>query len=299
MQHTESSNLQNDDEISLVDIIRFFSHNWKFLALTTLGLSAIAITLKLTLPKPQQSTQYQQQLTLSVQPNSVPVSTFPLMNAHQVGALAAELLHNPELEEIIDEPEYTTTTQQVSLTVELPEADASNSTGTKIVNQLKEDFGTVFSETLEATLNHVETDIKRSQKILTQLEEQIAQVPKRAPTEFPDPRMSTLESQRSSRITTINSLEFDKQYLEKAQKNPTEFASQVVSVQIVSKSEMPQTTSSSSSLLQVAILAFIASFMVAILAAIIRNQIPRLKAELSQERPNSSLVQHGEHNPPV
>ncbi|NER98752.1 MAG: hypothetical protein F6J86_33830 [Symploca sp. SIO1B1] len=289
MQHTEPSKLQNDDEISLVDIIRFFSHNWKFLAITTVGLSAIAITLKLTLPKPQQPTQYQQQLTLSVQPNSVPVANFPPMNVHQVGALAAGLLQNPNLEEITGEPEYTTTTQQVSLSVELPDADASTSTSTKIVNQLEEDFGTIFSKTLEATLKHVEIDIKRSQKIIAQLEQEIAQVPKRALTEFPDPQLSALESQRSNQVTMISTLEFDKQYLEKALKNPAEFASQVVSVQIVSESEVLQTTSSTSSPLQVAVLALIASFMVAILATIIRNQIPRLKAELSQEQPKSSL----------
>ncbi|NER98855.1 MAG: hypothetical protein F6J86_34365 [Symploca sp. SIO1B1] len=289
MQHTESSKLQNDDEISLVDIIRFFSHNWKFMALITMGLSAIAIALKLTLPEPQQPTQYQQQLTLLVQPNAVPVANFPKMNVHQVGALAVKLLQNPNLEEITGEPEYTTNTQQVSLTVELPEVDPSTSVSTKILNQLEEGFGTIFSTTLDATLNLTEIDLKRNQQILAQLEQEIAQVPKRAPTEFPDPQLSALELQRSNQVTKISTLEFDKQYLEKALKNPTEFASQVVAVQIVSESEVSQTTTSTSSPLQVAVLALIASFMIAILATIIRNQIPRLKAELSQEQPNSSL----------
>ena len=287
MEHTELSKTDNDDEISLIDIIRFFSHNWKFIALTTIGLSAIAIILKLTLPKPQEPTQYTQQLTLSVQPNTVPVSTFPTMNVHQVGALAAEFLQNPKLEEITGEPEYTITTQQVTLTLKLPEANASTSAGTKVVEQLEEDFGTIFSKTLKATLNVTEIDLKRNQQILAQLEQQIAQVPKRAPTEFPDPRLSSLESQRSNQLTKISTLEFDKQYLEKALENPAEFASQVVSVQIVSQSDVSQTTPKSS-ILQVAVLAIIASFMVAILTAIIRNQIPRLKAELSQEKPNSS-----------
>ncbi|NES21117.1 MAG: hypothetical protein F6K41_19855 [Symploca sp. SIO3E6] len=286
MQHTESSKFQNDDEISLVDIIRFFSHNWKFMALTTIGLSAIAITLKLTLPKIKQSTQSQQPLILSIQPNPVPVATFPKMAPSQVGAFAVDFLENSELsEEIIGKPKYTASTQQVSLTLELPEADALTSIGTNIVEQLEEDFGDIFSSTLKTTLNNLEIEIQRSQKIIAQLEQQIAQVPKRPPTEFPDPRLSSLESQRSSHLTRITTLEFDKQYLEKALENPVEFASQVVSVQIVSRSEEP----TSSSTLQVAVLAIIASFMVAILAAIIRNQIPYLKAELSQEKPNSSL----------
>ena len=287
MEHTEPSKPDNDDEISLVDIIRFFTYNWKFIALTTVGLSAIAIILKLTFPKPQQPTQYTQQLTLSVQPNSVPVSTFPTMNVHQVGALAAELLQNPKLEEITGKPQYTTTTQQVTLTLKLPEANSSTNTSTKVVNQLEEDFGVIFSKSLEATLNLTEIDLKRNQQILAQLEQQIAQTPKRAPTEFPDPRLSALESQRSNQITKISTLEFDKQYLKKALENPAEFASQVVSVQIVSESKV-NPTSSNSSTLQVAILAIIASFMVAVFATIIRNQIPRLKAELSQEKPNSS-----------
>jgi len=288
MQQTQSSKPENDDEISLVDIIRFFSHNWKFLVLTTLGFSAIVIILKLTLLKPKQTTQYQQELTLSVQLNSVPVSTFPKMTPNQVGALAAELLHNPKLEEITDEPQYTPSTQQISLTLELPEANTLTSVSTKILNQLEKDFGAIFSQTLKATLNVVEIQTRRNKKILAQLEQQIAQVPKRAPTEFPDPRMSTLESQRSKQITEISALEFNKQYLEKALENPTEFASQVVSVQIVSQSDVPQTTSSSS-ILQVAVFAILAGFMVAVLAAIIRNQIPHLREELSQEKPNSSL----------
>ncbi|MGB5968723.1 MAG: hypothetical protein WBG70_10385, partial [Spirulinaceae cyanobacterium] len=80
-------------------------------------------------------------------------------------------------------------------------------------------------------------------------------------------------------IVSNTALEFDQQYLKEIEDNLTEFTKKVLSIQIISQSEAEQT----SSLLQVAILAVIASFMVAILAAIIRNQIPYIRAELAQQ----------------
>ncbi|MGB5967866.1 MAG: hypothetical protein WBG70_05990, partial [Spirulinaceae cyanobacterium] len=80
-------------------------------------------------------------------------------------------------------------------------------------------------------------------------------------------------------IVSNTALEFDQQYLKEIEDNLTEFTKKVLSIQIISQSEAEQT----SSLLQVAILSIIASFMVAVLAAIVRSQIPYIKAELAQK----------------
>jgi hypothetical protein len=93
-----------------------------------------------------------------------------------------------------------------------------------------------------------------------------------------------LEEQRSRYIETITSLEFDKQNLLQAQKNPAEFASRAILLQILAESPVRQ----SRSLMMVALLAVIASFMVAVLAAIIRDQIARLQGETSKQKIVSS-----------
>jgi hypothetical protein len=92
--------------------------------------------------------------------------------------------------------------------------------------------------------------------------------------------MQGLEVQRSAYVTRMTTLEFDRDYLKRGEKNLAEFTSQVMSIQILTKSEVQQTRS----LAQVAVLAVLASFMVAILAAIIRNQVGRLHNEPSMQK---------------
>jgi len=277
VEHTEHKATQDEDEISLADVIRFFSLNGMFVLLTTLGLSAIAITLFLLQPK-----QYQKQLTLSVKPVPIPLSTgaFPAVDINQVSALAVTLLQNPSQGDISSTAKYEPATQQINLSLKSRNDNALTAADSKILSQLE----TGFQKTLEASfkdfLIRLELELKRNQEILAQLEKQIAQTPNNTSATVPNPRIQGLELQRSAYVTRMTTLEFDRDYLKRAEKNLAEFTSQAMSIQILTKSEVQQTQS----LAQVAVLAVLASFMVAILAAIIRNQVARLQNEPSMQK---------------
>jgi hypothetical protein len=277
VEHTEHKATQDEDEISLADVIRFFSLNGMFVLLTTLGLSAIGIILFLLQPK-----QYQKQLTLSVKPVPIPLSTgaFPAVDINQVSALAVTLLQNPSQADISSTAKYEPASQQINLSLESRNANALTAADSKILSQLE----TGFQKTLIASLKdfriRLELELKRNQETLAQLEKQIAQTPNNSSATVPNPRMQGLEAQRSGYVTRIATLEFDRDYLKRAEKNLAEFSSQVMSIQILTKSEVQQTQS----LAQIAVLAVLASFMVAILAAIIRNQVARLHNEPSMQK---------------
>jgi len=277
VEHTEHKATQDEDEISLGDIIRFFSLNGMFVLLTTLGLSAIAITLFLLQPK-----QYQKQLTLSVKPVPISLSTgsLPALDVTQASTLAVTLLQNPSQGDISSTAKYEPATQQINLSLKSRNPNALTAADSKILSQLE----TGFQKTLEASfkdfLIRLELELKRNQEILAQLEKQIAQTPNNTSATVPNPRMQGLEVQRSAYVTRMTTLEFDRDYLKRGEKNLAEFTSQVMSIQILTKSEVQQTRS----LAQVAVLAVLASFMVAILAAIIRNQVGRLHNEPSMQK---------------
>lgn len=262
------------DEISIVEIIRFFLDNWKFLALTTAGVSAIAITLSLSQP-----TRYQKQLTLSVQPAPAPVSAFPAMDINQANNLAVKFLQNLKLDQTTAQPKYDPTTQQIDLTLRSPSPSSLKDASSIAIRQVETGFAEVMGKSIKTSLTSIDIELKRNKRILQQLEQQKAQF---SPTnEF---RLGVIESQRAQKFSQMAELEFDKQYLEQARENLTEFTSQLIAVQMLAESDVPQHRS----LVEVLIVAVIVGFLVAVLAAVIRDQILRLKHELSQQKPQGS-----------
>ncbi len=291
LEHTEQRAIQDEDEIALVDIIRFFSRNGKFLILTTLGLSAIAIALSLLQPK-----QYQKQLALSVRPVPFTLSS-PLnsnlsidLDINQAGTIALTLLQNQPPDQITATSKFNTASrintqsQLIDLTLKSANPNALKSAGPKILNQLKTGYQKTLEATVATNLVRIEQELNRSNRLLTEMEKQIAQTPKNASATGPNPRLLALEEQRSRYIETITSLEFDKQNLLQAQKNPAEFASRAILVQILAESPVRQSRSP----MMLVLLVIIASFMVAVLSAIIRDQVLRLQAETSKQKIVSS-----------
>lgn len=264
----------NVEEISIVDIIRFFLDNWRFLGLTTVGVSVIAVTLSLSQP-----TRYQKQLTLSVQPAPAPVSAFPAMDINQANNLAVKFLQNLKLDQTTALPKYDPTTQQIDLTLRSPNRSSLKDARPIAIRQVETGFEEVMGKSIKTSLVSIDIELKRNKRIIQQLELQKAQF---SPTnEF---RLGVLESQRAQKLAHLAELEFDKQYLEQARKNLTEFTSQFIAVQMLTESEVPQRRS----LVEVVVVAVIAGFLVAVLAAIIRDQLLRLKHELSQQKPQGS-----------
>jgi uncharacterized protein involved in exopolysaccharide biosynthesis len=268
---------RDEDEISLVDIIRFFSRNGKFLALITVGLSAIAIIISLRQPK-----HYQKQLTLLIKPTSIHLSTFPtpLMDINQAGALAVKFLQTPKLDQVTAEVKYDAIIQQLDLTLRSPNPSSLTNASSKIVSLLETRFGEILSKSLENSQISVELQLKKNKRILDQLQQQKNRF---SPTN--QYRIGALEPRQAEVLANMAQLEFDKQYLQQARKNLADFTSQVIPVQILTESDVPPQTRSPT---KVVVIAVIASFFVAVLAAIIRDQLLRLKQELSQQKPHGS-----------
>ncbi len=272
VNHKSHSLVENEDLAPLVDIIKFLRVNIKFLGLTTLILSAIAIALSLLSPK-----QYQKQLTLSVKPSSVPllVQSFPAIDVNQTGALAVEFLKSVQLDQITATARYDAETQKIDLNLQSPNASSLKTAAPKVVSQLKTKFQQPLSQTVATSLMATELQLNRQKQTLTQLQQQIAKIP---PTTTP--KLQGLEGQRAHSVATIAALQFDKNFLKQGQKNLAGLTAKVMSVQILSESEVEQPRSSG----QQVVIAVVGSFMVAVLAAIVRNQIPRLKNELSKRK---------------
>ncbi|HBB35132.1 MAG TPA: hypothetical protein DDZ80_22880 [Cyanobacteria bacterium UBA8803] len=277
MQQTESSRIQDGDEICLLDILHFFYRNGKFIAVTTIGLSAAAIALFLIQPK---SIQYQKQLTLSLRPAPTPVSGFPVIDVNQASTLAVQFVKNSKLNQLAGEPKYDPITQQIAVTLASSNLSMLNDTGSKVVRQIETGFEGIMNQSIETSLTSIGIKLKRNKQILDQVAQQSTQF---SPTN--EYRLGVLELQRAKQLAEMVELEFDRQYLEQAKKNLAEFTSQFISVQILSESHEPPPHRSP---MKVVVIAVIASFMVSVLAAIILDQVSRLKEELSRNKMNSS-----------
>jgi hypothetical protein len=275
-QHTKHNSIRPEDEVGLLDIIQFIGHNSKFVGLTTLGLSAITLSLSLIGPK-----QYHKQLTLAVTPNYVSLSNqvLPALEVSQVGALAVEFLNSSKLDQITASSQYNAEKQTVDLYLQSKDGNALTAVGPKVTSKLQTRFQKTLSQSIETTLVSNEIPLKRQQQILAQLEQQLAQTP---PTDTA--RQQGLGAQRAATLVTITALEFDNNYLKESQKNMADFTAKVIPVKILSESKVQST----GSLGQTVVVAVIASFLVAVLAAILRDLVARLKDDLSKPKSDRS-----------
>ncbi len=284
-QYTEPRQIQNEDEVSLVDIIRFFRLNWKFLGLITIALSSVAIALSLSRPQ-----LYQKQLVLAIKPLPLTLASQSMttMNVDEAGARAVTILKNQKLDQLTTTATYDAVTQQVDLTLDSPNQSALAGASSKVISQLNTQFEKQLAKSLKTALTSTTLELKRYQQILAQLERQVDQLPVKD-TRVPqgirlEARRRAMESERGRFVTLIATQTVDKEYLEQALKNPAQLSGQVISVQVLSEADVQKTRSP----MQLVILSIIASFILAVLAAIIREQIPRLKYELSKEKVNES-----------
>lgn len=263
----------DDDEISLIDIIRFLHRNGRFISLLTLGFVAIALPFALLKPN-----AYERQLTLSVGSKPIALSANQQigLDAARANTLATEKLKSQEWQEISAQPTYDATKQEIALTLRSPNPEALKQlTPDAIATQLQTDLQDELLDTIKPNLEAIALQIQRSRQVLKSVETDIAKT-----STSNTPRLEALEVQRASNLSYIAALEVDRDYLQQAQSKIAEISKIVLPINIKTASDVTQKARSP---LQIAILSLIAGFMLATLAAIIREQIPRLKAELSRE----------------
>ncbi|NEO26604.1 MAG: hypothetical protein F6K03_06835 [Kamptonema sp. SIO4C4] len=287
-QSSSDQHPYSDDEISLVDILRFLGRRGQLISLTTLGLTALAVGVSFWQPKP-----YQKQLTLSIQPTSATLSEYSGLsipanqNQQQIQALATEFIDQQKSEDLFPSSQTESLTVSASnntninviqLTFESPTPDPLKTATQPILEQLTTYLQTPLKTEVKRASGKIETQLRREQRLLTQIEAELAQAP---PVEAnkENPRLANLEERRARQQALVTELEFDLQYLEQALADFATFTQQIYLMQIKGESAIEQ---SEQSLAQVGLLALIASFMVAVLVAIIRDQIPQIRAELAK-----------------
>jgi hypothetical protein len=210
------------------------------------------------------------------------------MTKDEVGLRVVTFLQKQKLDQVTAVPTYNASTQQIDLTLQSPNPSTLAGVSSKVTSQVNAYLQKQLDRSIKNSLKGATQQLNRYQKIVNRLEQQIKQLP--VPTgKTPEAlraevRLRSLEAQRAELINSMTTQEVDEEYLEQALRNPAQFSDQIMSVQVLTESEVRQTRS----LLQVMVLAVIASFMVAVLAAILRVQVPRLKYELSQEKIDKS-----------
>jgi len=214
-QYAEPRQRQNEDEVSLVDIIRFFRLNWKFLGLITIALSSVAIALSLSRPQ-----LYQKQLVLAIKPLPLTLASQSMttMNVDEAGARAVTILQNQKLDQLTTTATYDAVTQQVDLTLDSPNQSALAGASSKVISQLNTQFEKQLAKYVKTGLTSTTLELKRYQQILAQLDRQVEQLPVKTTTDpegiRTEARRRAMESERGRFVTLIATRTVDKQYLE-------------------------------------------------------------------------------------
>jgi hypothetical protein len=276
-QDTEHRDIQYEDEIPWKDIIGFFSRNGKLLILSTVILSTASIVFLLRQPN---STQYQKLLSLSVRTTRPPVPSLPELDNSQASAIAAKFLENLTLDQITAQTKHDPITKQIDVTLQSTNANALNNASAKVVRQVEMGFEQIVGKSIDTNLSSLETQIQRTKQVLDQLKQPSGQF---SPTN--DFRLGAPETQRILYVTALSGLEFDQQYLKQARQNLAKFTAQIVSIQILTESDKPP---QSRSLTKMLVITVIASFLISVLAALIREQVLHVKQELSKQKPRGS-----------
>ncbi|MCA1991314.1 MAG: hypothetical protein LDL41_04590, partial [Coleofasciculus sp. S288] len=153
--HTNEYRETQDDEISLAEVKQFFRNNWKFIGLTTVVISAIAIPLSLL--KPQ---HYQKQLTLSVEPvpQTIAAQLLLQLDVNQANALAVKFLKNHKLDSISGQPQYDAIAQEIQLPLQSPNASSLKEISPKIISHVETGFQKKLDQAIEGRLTNIEQE---------------------------------------------------------------------------------------------------------------------------------------------
>ena len=269
------SSLTEEDEISLVDVVYFITQNWRFISMTTLAITGIALIIFLIYPQ-----KHKKQITISVEPlffslpNSYdsakeepesPTTSFGNTDINQLNYQAIHILtnHYKKIPEVQANPQYVAEGQQINLTLSSPDTKLLQEKATQISKILYKGFQGTIQDTLAVQLLNTELNIARQQAILAELERTIAKFDNQSIAQL------TLEKERSESLSTLASWQYDQKYLKQAQEDLLKFTKQLIDVEVSQES----TLSPTSSLYQKLVLTFILSLIIALIAALIRQQI--------------------------
>lgn len=306
-----------DDEISLVDVIRFLIRQGKVITLATLGLAIASIT-----PFLLQPTQYKKTISLSIEPKALqkfqglgnnsldnntasgnPQGIIPYATKAEVNEVVAVSLETEEKDQSYPQAElYQRETSYDSKSGSIEIALVAPDIGT-IQDIVWSEFQAVVLQDLQRrvqsqaqqVLETMAYQLEQKQQALLQLEQEISLL---QANRSESTRLEALEAQRSQVVMEIAALEFDVNTLGKELQTPAVLFAQAYGVNLIvdpriqevrtwatppkeEKEQLGPIIVPQRSPLQIVVLYVIASFMVSVIGALIWDSVPRIRAELA------------------
>lgn len=251
--------------------------NWKFVVVTTVVLSVVAVIFIAAL-LPQ---QYSRQITLNVAP--VPISLLennqPVVNPGEVGNLATSYLQETNLQEVSIIPNYNLRTQKLDVTLQSRSREALENSGARLVETVEEQFHGTYDDlldmALESRITSLKLDVQAEREALELLEQRIARLSGGVDSTNDETatQVEGLETELAYSLAEIGRLQTKINEMQQAQDNPAAAGIEPVAVNVISATEITQ----SRSLAPMAVLAIMISFITAVIAAIIRTALKRIK----------------------
>lgn len=287
MSRDSSYQPSSDDEISLADIIRFFLRNAKLIGLITVGFTGLAFAYSLTRPA-----NYQQKNILAVQANAIKLAdrTFPAENTANLNSLVISALNNQNSQPVQVSSTFDAGTQQLTVTVNGIEAEALETFSNTLPTLIQDTLQNHLNKQVLATITAADIDRSRANEALAQLNQQINDLGQNLNNSSVAAiaRLNALEEQRAILTTNLALRQTDRRYLDEAKTSPQSFLDKVVSVDVLAQSEVEKLGVPKRSLVLIAI----TSFIMAVLVAIVREQlvfISNTDAQQSPAKPQTDL----------
>ncbi len=268
MSRDSSYQSSSDDEISLADIIRFFLRNLTLIGLITVGFTGLALVYSLTRPA-----NYQQKSVLSIQANPIKLAdrTFPAENTANLNNLVISALNNQNNSSIQASSTFDPGTQQLTVTANSVDAEALNAFLTNLPDFIQDTLQSHLDKQVLATITAADIDQSRANEALSQLNQQINTIRQTLDNSSVAAiaRLNALEEQRAILTTNLALRQADSRYLDEAKASPQAFIDKVVSISVLAQSEVEKLGFQKRSIVLIAI----TSFIMAVLVAIVREQL--------------------------
>lgn len=282
--HYQSS---SDDEISLADIIRFFLRNLTLIGLITVGFTGLAVAYSLTRPA-----NYQQKSVLSIQANPIKLAdrTFPAENNANLNNLVISALSNQSNSSIQASSAFDPGTQQLTVTANGAELETLKTFSADLPTFIQGTLRSHLNQQVLATITAADIEQNRANEALAQLNQQINTIGPSLDNSSVAAiaRLNALEEQRAILTTNLALRQADSRYLNEAKASPQAFVDKVVSVSVLAQSDVEKLGVQKRSLVLIAI----TSFIMAVLVAIVREQlvlISHADAQTSLASPQTEL----------
>ncbi|AFY66792.1 lipopolysaccharide biosynthesis protein [Geitlerinema sp. PCC 7407] len=268
MSRDSSYQSSSDDEISLADIIRFFLRNLTLIGLITIGFTGLALVYSLTRPA-----NYQQKSVLAIQANPIKLAdrTFPAENTANLNNLVISALNNQDNLSIQASSTFDAGTQQLTVTATGTKAEALKSFSTSLPTFIQDTLQSHLNKQVLATITAADIEQSRANEALAQLNQQINTIgPSLNNSSIAAiARLNALEEQRAILTTNLALRQADSRYLDEAKASPQAFIDKVVSISVLAQSEVEKLGFQKRSIVLIAI----TSFIMAVLVAIVREQL--------------------------